>query len=175
MPRGGSREGAGRKSTWASGCKQSDTKIIRVPIAIADQLLEIAHRLDAGEFLDFVTNSLSEAPSELTISTDLETKSKFQQTALEFHGSSELVTDSVPPTKSSITSLTLTDLAVRLGLHNSTLSGAKTRRSPSDFAQWAKQRDPDGIAWEYRKSEKKYFPVETPQVSKTSDKAEGSL
>jgi DNA-directed RNA polymerase subunit RPC12/RpoP len=49
MPRGGSREKAGRKSTWKSGCKFEDTKSIRVPAHIADQVLEIAHKLDAGE------------------------------------------------------------------------------------------------------------------------------
>lgn len=55
MPRGGYREKAGRPSTWKSGCKFSETKLIRVPVAIADQLLEIAHRLDASESLDLVT------------------------------------------------------------------------------------------------------------------------
>lgn len=55
MPRGGYREKAGRPSTWKSGCKFSETKLIRVPTAIADQLLEIAHKLDSGESLDLVT------------------------------------------------------------------------------------------------------------------------
>lgn len=44
MPRGGYRENAGRKSKWRSG----KTKMIRVPIQIADQLLEIAQKLDQG-------------------------------------------------------------------------------------------------------------------------------
>lgn len=42
MARGGYRENAGRKSKWRSG----KTKMIRVPIKLADQLLEIAYRLD---------------------------------------------------------------------------------------------------------------------------------
>lgn len=58
--RGGSREGAGRKTTWASGCKQENTKLIRVPKAIATQLLEIAHELDAGEAIDLDTESKEE-------------------------------------------------------------------------------------------------------------------
>lgn len=44
MPRGGYRQNAGRKPKWRSG----KTKMIRVPIELADQLLEIADRLDQG-------------------------------------------------------------------------------------------------------------------------------
>ncbi|NEO34462.1 MAG: hypothetical protein F6K36_29495 [Symploca sp. SIO3C6] len=58
--RGGSRKGAGRKTTWESGCKQEDTKPIRVPKNIADQLLKIAHRLDKGETLESDTKSKSD-------------------------------------------------------------------------------------------------------------------
>lgn len=57
MTRGGYREKAGRKSTWVSGCKFEETKLIRVPIAISDRLLEIAHKLDSGESIDLVTES----------------------------------------------------------------------------------------------------------------------
>lgn len=53
--RGGKREKAGRKSTWVSGCKFEDTKLIRVPAAIAVQLLDLAHKLDAGDILDSET------------------------------------------------------------------------------------------------------------------------
>lgn len=57
MPRGGKRKGSGRKSTWRSGCKFEDTKLIRVPKAIADEVLKLAHKLDAGESLDLATKS----------------------------------------------------------------------------------------------------------------------
>ena len=60
MPRGGRRDGAGRKSTWVSGCKFEDTKLIRVPVAIADRLLEIAHKLDSGMVIGLETESLRE-------------------------------------------------------------------------------------------------------------------
>jgi hypothetical protein len=59
MPRGGYREKAGRKSTWKSGCMHKDTKLIRVPISIADELLKIAHKLDAGESFNSSTEQLS--------------------------------------------------------------------------------------------------------------------
>ncbi|AFY60863.1 hypothetical protein [Synechococcus sp. PCC 6312] len=40
--RGGKRKGAGRKSAW----QNQKTCTIRVPVIIAQQLLEIAHELD---------------------------------------------------------------------------------------------------------------------------------
>lgn len=45
MSRGGKREGAGRPSKWM----HKQTKLIRVPVAFADNLLDIARRLDKGE------------------------------------------------------------------------------------------------------------------------------
>lgn len=60
MGRGGSRKGAGRKSSWVSGRKFKDTTLIRVPKEYAHKLLEIAHKLDAGEIIDFVTKSKTE-------------------------------------------------------------------------------------------------------------------
>ena len=60
MPRGGRREKAGRKSSWVSGCKFEDTKLIRVPATIAGELLEIAHKLDSGEIIDLETKSNNE-------------------------------------------------------------------------------------------------------------------
>jgi len=64
MVRGGYREKAGRKSTWVSGCKFEETKLIRVPIAISDRVLEIAHKLDNGEVIDLVTDSNNEIVTE---------------------------------------------------------------------------------------------------------------
>ncbi len=58
--RGGARKGAGRKTTWESGCTQKDTKPIRVPKAIASELLVIAHKLDRGESLESDTKSKSD-------------------------------------------------------------------------------------------------------------------
>jgi hypothetical protein len=71
MAQGGKRTGAGRKSTWQSGCKSSETKLIRVPIAIAEQILDIAHQLDAGEKVDFVTNSSDGITAQTTSVTEV--------------------------------------------------------------------------------------------------------
>lgn len=53
MPRGGYRLGAGGKPQWIHG----KTKVIRVPEALADQILVIARMLDEGKLLDNVTGS----------------------------------------------------------------------------------------------------------------------
>jgi hypothetical protein len=50
---GGAREGSGRRSTWASGAKKEDSKLIRVPGYIADEVLKAAHRIDAGGKINY--------------------------------------------------------------------------------------------------------------------------
>ncbi len=69
--RGGVREGAGRKSSWKSGCKQEHTKLMRVPGNLVDRLNEIAHRLDAGETIDLDTKSIEGENQKLKQEIDL--------------------------------------------------------------------------------------------------------
>ena len=93
MPRGGRREGAGRKTQWESGCTFAETTVIRVPKLLRDEILELAHRLDAGEEIDFVSKSIKERneylESEvLKLQRELkETKSKPRQLEIEFSDS----------------------------------------------------------------------------------------
>ncbi len=58
MPKGGKREGAGRPSRWGTG----KIKTIRVPEAIADQVMELAIALNEGKKVHIVT-STSKLPS----------------------------------------------------------------------------------------------------------------
>lgn len=61
MPRGGYHPNAerwGRKSAWLN---DSDTKTIRVPKALAEQVLDLAHKLDAEEFINYETKAKEEA------------------------------------------------------------------------------------------------------------------
>lgn len=60
MPRGGKRDKAGRKSSWASGVKFEETVLIRVPKYIRQELLELAHELDAGNEIELVTDSMKQ-------------------------------------------------------------------------------------------------------------------
>lgn len=65
MARGGAREGAGKPSSWSSGCKYEDTKLIRIPKAIGDKVLELAHKVDEGIDYEIVTKSLKEENERL--------------------------------------------------------------------------------------------------------------
>lgn len=221
MARGGKRAGAGRKSTWASGCTQADTKLIRVPIAIADQVLEMAHRLDSGDALDLVTRSKTESDIQTVIdffrkwqdlSDRANTKSvKWAEARRLLAEARELVKSLVEPgsvqmglpdielpfdseTDSKGTSqeahkdifealgpLKTPALAARLRLSRGTIGSAKKKYwpdSPFELSKWLQERDPDGIAWEYREPEKLYYPIDpqhqNPQASKASDEAGGS-
>lgn len=62
MTRGGKREGAGAKPTWNHG----KTKTIRVPIALADEILAVARKLDDNRFLENVTDSKDTQIIDLT-------------------------------------------------------------------------------------------------------------
>lgn len=60
MPRGGLRQGAGGVPTWKTG----KTKTIRVPIALADEILSIARALDRGEKISLQSKVTSEPVTE---------------------------------------------------------------------------------------------------------------
>lgn len=53
MPRGGYRKNAGRKTKW----KHGKTTSIRVPIVLANQILEIAQKIDKDQLLEIDTKS----------------------------------------------------------------------------------------------------------------------
>ncbi|MDJ0799777.1 MAG: hypothetical protein QNJ51_23705 [Calothrix sp. MO_167.B12] len=57
MGRGGYRRNAGRKASWRHG----ETKTIRVPIALREELLEIGKQLDQGEYICQATYSQLQA------------------------------------------------------------------------------------------------------------------
>ena len=66
MPRGGKREGAGAKFKW----KHGKTKTIRVPVELADRLLELAKKLDEGETV------VPQSDIKETANIDYDTESK---------------------------------------------------------------------------------------------------
>ncbi|NEP61331.1 MAG: hypothetical protein F6K31_30975 [Symploca sp. SIO2G7] len=71
MPRGGKRDGSGRPSTWSSGCRFQDTKLIRVPKSIADRVLKYAHDVDMGRDLVSEVNLLQQENKLLNEQIDL--------------------------------------------------------------------------------------------------------
>ncbi|MCU0568700.1 MAG: hypothetical protein MUF49_19145 [Oculatellaceae cyanobacterium Prado106] len=76
MKRGGSRAGAGRKSSW----HHPETQIIRVPKIFAPELLEVARHLDRGEA---ILLSLKLHPEEGRIVSETLTDETLQQMAIE--------------------------------------------------------------------------------------------
>lgn len=48
------------------------------------------------------------------------------------------------------------ELAKRLDVHSSTVG---KRKSDSDFSEWSKSKDPDGIAWKYSPKTKEFLPL----------------
>lgn len=70
MTRGGKRDGAGGKSTWEHG----KTKSIRVPIALAEEILQIARQLDQGTKLGWPSSTdATPLPLKLQKEVDLST------------------------------------------------------------------------------------------------------
>jgi hypothetical protein len=58
MPRGGYREGAGRKSEWVSSSK---TTAIRIPSWMVDEILNTARKLDSTENIESIKNENSQS------------------------------------------------------------------------------------------------------------------
>jgi len=54
-------------------------------------------------------------------------------------------------------SLIQSELAKRLNVYSSTVY---KRRNDPDFADWCRNRDPDGIAWSYSRRSKEFFPIQ---------------
>lgn len=128
--RGGVRPGSGRKSTW----QHRETTLIRVPKALVDDLIEIAHKLDDERALE----------------------NKTEPKALESEGQLQLILASFPEKNEGLAERAL---GRYLGVPRTSLCKARTKRTPEDFATWSKAKDPDGIAWRYDVELKKYFQV----------------
>lgn len=136
MPRGGSRKGAGRKSSWKSGCKQEQTKLIRVPSILVSQLLDIAHWLDGGGTIEKVTKSIQgELPLLSNQPIEIETNSnKYNET----------------------------EFAKEFGVNRSTLKTRKKKYldgfiSEADFCAYLRDQDPLSRNWRYCNVSKKYY------------------
>jgi hypothetical protein len=136
MPRGGARKGAGKKTSWKSGCKFDQTKLIRVPITVSGRLLEIAHWLDEGAEVEKVTKPIQ---CELPIPPD--TKSEIATNSKEY---------------------TETAFAQELGISRSTLKNRKKKyldglASEEDFYHYLREQDPQSRSWRYCRQRKRYY------------------
>ena len=131
MPRGGKREGAGRKARWS----QPETKVIRVPSVFSDRLLEIAHWLDSG--------------GEVSLKSSA--KSVDERERFGF----ELAFNLRP--HPLLEALSGRGLARRLSKAPSTVNG---RRDRADFITWSSANDPDKVPWLYHEETGLFHPYE---------------
>lgn len=135
MPRGGVRKGAGKKSSWKSGCHFHQTKLIRVPSAIADQLLEIAHWLDQGNEIEKINKPIQR---ELSLPSNVPM---------------EKVTNS--------SGYNETEFAQEIEASRNTLKYKKKKYldgliSEDDFYAYLRGQDPQSRSWRYCRETKKY-------------------
>lgn len=126
MPRGGNREGAGRKGGW----KNSETQVIRVPKTLAAYILEYARKLDSGEVERL---SFPKAPD--IFSTALLTN--------------EFVTESLDPILDSVTqslSLILEPVTESKGYQLESVTESKTPPGKPDGKRWLSSEQAWNIA-----------------------------
>ncbi|MCZ8105465.1 MAG: hypothetical protein O9972_47190, partial [Burkholderiales bacterium] len=62
---------------------------------------------------------------------------------------SEVKEESLTTVSETISSMSLADLAKRLGVTPAVLGRNKKNKSETEFADWSRIRDPDGIAWKF--------------------------
>jgi hypothetical protein len=74
MPRGGKRLGAGNQTKWKRSANANETKLIRVPIVLADDILVLAHQLDRGE-ITLGDDSKAKLDKICTVISDYEAES----------------------------------------------------------------------------------------------------
>ena len=136
MSRGGARKGAGKKTSWKSGCTFNQTKLIRVPSTLASRLLEIAHWMDEGGEIEKVTKSIQH---ELLL---------LSEAILEIETNSKAYTE--------------TELAEEIKVNRSTLKNRKKKYldgviSEVDFRSYLCEKDPLSRNWRYSLQDKKYY------------------
>jgi hypothetical protein len=173
--RGGRRVGAGRKSGWKE--PKVETITVRVPKYLAEKLVSIARELDYDNTLDFATYSNAEKTLASIKELIAKWRSRSSPTSTRWEKANILLKeleDSLGIAPEIITRemvgrteffgevqynpLKESQLAFRLGVPDSTLGN--NRAKPETLIGWTRDKDPNGIGWEYRIGSKMYFPVD---------------
>ena len=148
MPRGGHREGAGRKGGW----KNSETQVIRVPRIFAAQLLDIARRLDLGEPENLVFSVFSVDPVQSIIEPEILQVNPDQ---MDLFSLIPEVIESV--TKSNTLSLSMRGLATRLQVHHTTISRKLKACDSKQFSEWIQSMNKGN--WNYDPVSKRFIEI----------------
>jgi hypothetical protein len=149
MPRGGHRDGAGRKGGWTN----SETQVIRVPKIFAAQLIDIARRLDLGGSEIFTFPASSEVdPVNPIDESDISQVNPDQMDLFELIPE---VIESV--TESNTTSLSMRGLAKRLGVDHSTISRKLKACDSKQFSEWIQSMNKGN--WNYDPVSKRFIEI----------------
>lgn len=148
MGRGGHRDGAGRKSGW----NHAETQTIRVPKVFAAQLMDIARRLDLGEFED---------PESLTF-FEIEQQPIDEPVECQVHPDQMDIFSLIPEviesvSESKIISLSMRGLAKRLRVDHSTISRKLKACDSKQFSEWIQSKNKGN--WNYDPVSKRFIEV----------------
>jgi hypothetical protein len=144
------------------------------------------HRIDAG-IDDYRVNCLEERVSQLesqrveidirdrlhTLAEQVQSLSDCLARIQEQKGSTVEVGHSISLEPSTTSNqplkLTLTELAKRLGVDRSNLAKVRKNKTAIELAVYTKERDPNGVAWQFDEAEEAFKPVEN-EVTRKSHK-----
>ena len=125
------------------------------PVTTAEQTpVEVPEATVASE----IEASTAEADTPTEAQTEAPPPEQQPPTESEDEELEPVAAEKSPKKLMAFGSLIQIELANRLGVHSSTVY---KRRYDSDFPEWSKSRDPQGIAWEYSEDTKEFYPVET--------------
>lgn len=148
MPRGGYREGAGRKGGWMN----PETQVIRVPKIFAAQLLDIARRLDLGESENLVLSEFSVDPVQLIDESEILQVNPDQMDLFS------LIPETIESvTESNTLSLSMRSLSKRLGIHHSTISRKLKACDSKQFSEWIQSMNKG--SWNYDPVSKRFIEI----------------
>ena len=148
MPRGGHREGAGRKGGWMN----PETQVIRVPKIFAAQLLDIARRLDLGESENLVLSEFSVDPVQLIDESEILQVNPDQMDLFS------LIPETIESvTESNTPSLSMRGLAKRLRIDHSTISRKLKACDSKQFSEWIQSMNKGN--WNYDPVSKRFIEV----------------
>lgn len=120
---------------------------------ISDRLERKINELSTGKALEAFSSNLNVIPqSDRSAVMQVE-----EEPAEPFPEKRETSNEPLPKTHRILQSLIQSELARRLDVHSSTVM---KRRDLSDFSEWSRSRDPEGIAWEYSPDTREFYPLE---------------
>lgn len=134
-----------------------DNQVSNLELTEADQVSNL-ELTDANQVNDQVSNlELTEAHRVSNQASNLEIPDANQVSNLEITNANQVSNSELTVDNPHL--LSGVELAKRLGVSEATVRHQKNRNSQG-FGEWSRQRDPEGITWEFNPTLKKYHPKE---------------